>query len=341
MSEQETPRKRPALWKRYLPLIITVLIFVYIFRRVPFPRFLAAMEGADYVGFFSLMIPNSMFYFAWDTLVLAFLMRWFHGPLAYRDLLPVRAVSYVVSLMNTHVARGAMAFYLTRQLRAPFFQLASTVMFLWLVELTHLALWATLGMLLFHHLIPGKYFWVPVGYAVFWFVFLVYVRTDFAPWRVVTAPLGRLVGLQPRGRVRDWAIFRTFRQAPFKRYAQFVGLRAPMFAVSLVFHYFAVQTFGMHLPLGRMLAFLPIIFMLASLPITVAHLGTTQAAWILFFNSYASESQLLAYSLASHLAFVLGRAVLGLVFMPRAYKELVGPFHALRLPAHSASEAGR
>lgn len=337
---QARPRT-PALWRRYLPLLLTVLIFIYIFRRVPFSRFLEALQGADYVGFFSLMLPNSMFYFAWDTLVLAFLMRWFHGPLAYRDLMPVRAVSYVVSLMNTHVARGAMAFYLTRQLRAPFFQLASTVMFLWLVELTHLALWATGGMLAFPGLTPSKMYWVPVGYAVFWFIFLVYVRTDFAPWRAVTRPVGSLLGLKGRGRVRDWPIFRTFRQAPFKRYAQFVGLRAPMFLVSLIFHYYAVRTFGMELPLGQMIAFLPIIFMLASLPITVAHLGTTQAAWILFFNGYASESQLLAYSLASHLAFVLGRAVLGLVFLPRAYKDLVGPFQALRLPAASASEASR
>jgi len=337
----EVAPRPPALWKRYLPPLLTVLIFIFIFRRVPFHRFLAALEGADYLGFFSLMLPNSIFYFAWDTLVLAYLMRWFHGPLAYRDLLPVRAVSYVVSLMNTHVARGAMAFYLTRQLRTPFFQLASTVMFLWLVELTHLALWATGGMLVFPSLIPRNIYWVPVGYAVFWFFFLIYVRTDFAPWRAVSGPLGRALGLKERGRVRDWAIFRTFRQAPFKRYAQFIGLRAPMFFVSLIFHYFAVRTFGIELPLGQMIAFLPIIFMLASLPITVAHLGTTQAAWIIFFNAYASESQLLAYSLASHLAFVLGRAVLGVVFLPRAYKDLVGPFQALRLPAQSATEAGR
>lgn len=327
-SSQAVERKKPAaLWKRVLPPIVTLVIFYFIFQRIPFERFLAALQRADYPRFFLFMIPNSLFYFCWDTLVLAFLMRWFHGPIRYRDLLPVRAVTYVVSLMNTHLARGAQAFYLTRKLRAPFLQLASTVMFLFLVELTHLAIWATAGMVVFPHLMPAGLFWIPVGFVLFWLFFLSYVRLDFAPWRVVLSPVsGLFPPLRGRGRVREWALLRTFRMAAPKRYVQVVLLRAPMFLVSLLLHYMAVQTFGMEIPLGRLMAFLPVVFMLASLPVTVAHLGTTQAAWIFFFNDYAAESQLLAYSLASHLAFVLGRALLGLVFLPRAYKDLVGTF---------------
>jgi hypothetical protein len=335
-------KKKDELWKRILPVIITIVIFYFIFQRVPFTRFLAALAMADYPRFFLYMIPNSIFYFCWDTLVLAYLMQWFHGPMRYRDLLPVRAVTYVVSLMNTHLARGALAFYLTRQLRAPFFQLASTVMFLYLVELTHLAIWATVGMVSFSHLIPEGVFWIPIGFVVFWLVFLSYVRLDFAPWRLLLSPMGRLFPrLQGRGRVRDWAIMRTFREAAPKRYLQVVLLRAPMFMVALLLHYLAVQTFGMEIPLGRLVAFLPIIFMLASLPITVAHLGTTQAAWIFFFNDYAAESQLLAYSLSSHLAFMLGRALLGLVFLPRAYQDLVGSFRRAGVPQTGSLPAAR
>ncbi len=313
-------------WKRLLPALITLAIFYFIFQKVPFGRFLEALQQADYPRFLALMIPNSIFYFCWDTLVLAYLMRWFHGPLPYRELLPVRAVTYVVSLMNTHLARGAMAYYLTRRLRAPFFELASTVIFNWLVDLTHLAVWATCGMAVFAAVLPEEVFWVPVGFVAFWFAFLLYVRGDVAPWRLLLEPLGRAFPRwRGRFRVREWALLRTFREAPLKRYGQFILLRAPMFFVALVFHYFAVQAFGIEIPFGRMLALLPIIFMLASLPITVAHLGTTQAAWIFFFQAYAPAPRLLAYSLASHLAFVLGRALVGLIFLPHAYKEVFGP----------------
>ena len=32
------------------------------------------------------MVPNTLFYFAWDTLVLAAVVRWFHGGVPYREL---------------------------------------------------------------------------------------------------------------------------------------------------------------------------------------------------------------------------------------------------------------
>jgi hypothetical protein len=332
-TNQSAHTQSPPAWKRLLPLLVTVAIFYFIFLKVPFARFLEALQQADFPRFLALMVPNSVFYFCWDTLVLAYLMRWFHGPLRYRELLPVRAVAYVVSLMNTHLARAAMAYYLTRKLRMPFFELASTVIFNWLVDLTHLAVWATCGMAVYAALLPEEVFWMPLGFVTFWFAFLLYVRGNVAPWRLLLEPLaGYFPRWRGRFRVREWALLRTFREAPLKRYAQFILLRAPMFFVALVFHYFAVQAFGIEIPFGRMLALLPIIFMLASLPITVAHLGTTQAAWIFFFQAYAPAPRLLAYSLASHLAFVLGRALLGLVFLPHAYKEVFEPFRRTMAP---------
>jgi hypothetical protein len=65
--------------------------------------------------------------------------------------------------------------------------------------------------------------------------------------------------------------------------------------------------------------------MVAALPITVARLGTTQAAWVFFFDGYADTPSLLAFSLAAHLTFVVTRSLLGIVFLPRAYSDLISP----------------
>src|SRR6187549_1991377 len=92
--------------------LLTVAIFALIMRRVPVAALADALRSADYARFLALMIPNTLFYFAWDTLVLTFVIRWFHGPVAYRDLMPVRAASYVVGFFNTNLGRGAMAAYL-------------------------------------------------------------------------------------------------------------------------------------------------------------------------------------------------------------------------------------
>jgi hypothetical protein len=309
--------------KRVVPLLVTIGVFVVIFQRVPLDRLVQALRDADRETFLLLMIPNTVFYFCWDTLILTAAIRWFHGPITYRDLLPVRAASYVVAVFNTNLARGAVAAYLARRLQAPFLPLGSTVIFLLLTEYTHLVGWATLGMVLGGSDVPRDLLWVPPAVATFWLVFLGYARLGVTPRAVWHALRRTRIDLRTSDGVRNWAILQTFRVAPVTRYVQIIALRTPMFFVSLCFHYFAAAAFGIEIPFVQLLAFLPIIFMLAALPITVAHLGTTQAAWIFFFSQYAPAPRLLAFSLAAHATFSVTRALIGAAFTPWAYRDLV------------------
>jgi hypothetical protein len=57
--------------------------------------------------------------------------------------------------------------------------------------------------------------------------------------------------------------------------------------------------------------------------VTVAHLGSTQAAWIFFFSQFAPTPRLLAFSLAAHLVFAFTRALLGVLWLPTVYSDLV------------------
>ena len=147
-------------------------------------------------------------------------------------------------------------------MHAPFLELGSTVLFLVLTEYTQLVLWAMLGLLGLRAEVSRSLLAVAAGVAMLW----LFVRWLLAP--------------------RAWSIARTFRLATPRRYATIVLLRAPMFFVSLVLHYQAAHAFGFHIPFGHLLTFLPVIFMVAALPVTVAHLGSTQAAWIFFFSQY-------------------------------------------------------
>ena len=87
---------KPARFRMVNPIVaasVTLAIFALILRRVPLAALSSALREADYGLFLALMIPNTLFYFMWDTLVLTIVIRWFHGPVPYRDLLPVRAAS--------------------------------------------------------------------------------------------------------------------------------------------------------------------------------------------------------------------------------------------------------
>ena len=127
-------------WARRLwPLATTVVIFVAIFSRIPFSRLGEALSRADLLPFLALMAGFSLAFFTIDTLVLALAIRWFHGPLPYRDLLPVRASTYLVSLVNTQLAQGALALYLHRRFRTPLGAITGTVLTLILLEVTQLS----------------------------------------------------------------------------------------------------------------------------------------------------------------------------------------------------------
>jgi hypothetical protein len=306
--------RRQALVHPIVSVLLTASIFALILRRVPLSALAAAIHDADRGRFLALMIPNTLFYFAWDTLVLTIVVRWFHGAVRYRELLPVRAASYVVGFFNTNLGRGAMAAYLSRRLHAPFLELGSTVLFLVLTEYTQLVLWAMLGLLGLRAEVSRSLLAVAAAVAVFWLV----VRWLLAP--------------------RGWSISRTFRLATPARYGAIVLLRAPMFLVSLVLHYHAAHAFGIHIPFGQLLTFLPVIFMVAALPVTVAHLGGTQAAWIFFFSQYAPTPRLLAFSLAAHLVFALSRAVCGVLWLPVAYSDLVAPAPGSKLAASTTAK---
>jgi hypothetical protein len=131
---------------------------------------------------------------------------------------------------------------------------------------------------------------------------------------------GKLGALSQR--LSDSVLLSTFRRVRPRHGAIILGLKGSVFCLALLVHSQALTFFGIEIPLVRLMSFLPVVFLVAALPITVAHLGTSQAAWIFFFSSYASEADLLAYSLVSHLTFMLANGTFGVLFLPKAYGDL-------------------
>ncbi|HEY7817254.1 MAG TPA: hypothetical protein VIG29_03470, partial [Vicinamibacteria bacterium] len=239
-------------WRAVLPPLITAAIFVLIFRKIPFERFTVALRDADYATFFTALLPFSVFYFTLDSVVLWRVVRWFHGDLELGDLLPVRAVDYLLSILNHRVSQGAMVVYLSRRLSTSLLEIASSILFLDFLQRTHLILWAGIGMALVSETLPLKLLLVPLGLALLWAIFLSWVHGGFAF-------VGRYL------RAPDWRLFRTFRLARASHYAQVLLWKAPLLLAAVFAHYHATRAFGFEIPMTRLLATLPIIFMVGSL----------------------------------------------------------------------------
>ncbi|HEY5870335.1 MAG TPA: lysylphosphatidylglycerol synthase domain-containing protein [Candidatus Tectomicrobia bacterium] len=305
-SLEDISRKR-TLWARGVPIVLTVVIFCLIFWRIPFGAFWQALSKAQLLPFLTLMGAFSLCFFLLDTFVLSRLIRWFHGPLPYRELLPVRAVTYLVSIINTQLAQGALALYMHRRFRTPLAQITSTVALMILLETTNLILFATIGCLAFPGGAPLALLALPLILVLVWLLIMGLAR-------------GKLGVLGQR--LSGSELLSTFRRARLRHCVVILGLKGAVFFLALLVHSQALAFFGIHIPLMRLVAFLPIVFLVGALPITVAHLGTSQAAWIFFFSAYAPEADLLAYSLVSHLTFMLSNGTFGVLFLPRAYSDL-------------------
>jgi hypothetical protein len=60
--------------------------------------------------------------------------------------------------------------------------------------------------------------------------------------------------------------------------------------------------YGILTPFAQLVLLLPLVFLPVALPITAAHLGTGQAAWLLFFSGNALDVKILI----SPLCFAMG-----------------------------------
>lgn len=252
-----------------------------------------------------LLVPYSIFYFLVDTFVVQQAVSWFNVPVRYRDVLPVRATTYILSLVNTQLGQGGIALYLNRRHRIPFWEVTSTVLFVSFVEIYQLALYSFVGAAASGELGRGVPVWV---YGIL---------------------AGYLVGhlwyfSRSRARGADRVpVLRAFRRARPTHYLLLLLYKTPNLLAAVAVHWLALPLFGMHIPFTTLLTYLPIVFFCAALPIAAAHLGPSQAAWTYFFREAAPAPSLLAYSLAAHVSFMVTNAVIGLCFLRRASRELV------------------
>ena len=325
----EIPAARATpLWRKALPYLGTLAIFALIFWRIPIRKVEQALSQVPILDFLAVFMPYSLFYCAIDSACLTWVVNRFNARMLYRDILPIRASMYVLALINTSLAQGGVAYYLHRKAGITFLGALSSVLFIAMLEIYQLFLFSTLGVI----------FYTPVGAQIRIVAILriVYI----AAWALLAGIMIFFAMARRSARIRNWvetgragALLATFIQARPLDYLAVLAIKAPTFLASVVAQYYALALYGIAIPFVKLMLFLPLVFLAAALPISVAHLGTSQAAWLLFFSTNATPAKIVAYSLAAQLTFMLCNALIGLVFLPRASRELT----ALRAETTSSS----
>lgn len=310
------PRISNAVGRVVFPLI-TLGCFVYLYRRLDGA---AIREGLSLVAYMTqvfadvqwlrwllLMMVYSCFYLAIDTLVVTRALHWFAKPIRYRDILPIRASAYIISIFNEQIGKGAMAYYLNRRDQVPGWEVASVMLFVMFCEIFYLLIWATVGFVFSSASLPDVFGLMPYiasGAAVVFILWVLYFQ-------------GKLL---PRNRLREKRIFHAFRIARLRHYASFFLLRSPALLAAVFVYTIALNLFGVEASFLSLLGYLPVIFFAATIPTPMRAAAIT--FWVILFPE--NEGEMAAFGFVQHNFFIFFNALIGTVFWRRAQRELFG-----------------
>jgi len=264
-------------------------------------------RDVQWIPWIALMVAYSGFYFLIDTLVASRALTWFIKPIRYRDILPIRASAYIISIFNEQIGKGAMAYYLHRRDRVPGWEVGSVMLFVMFCEVFYLLFWATVGFAFTGASLPPAFALVPWLAAV--------ALPVLALWMLYFR--GKLL---PGLHLRDKRIFHAFRQASPRHYAQFLLLRSPALLAAVVVYTVALRLFGVEASFLSLLGYLPVVFFAAAVPTPMRAAAIT--FWVILFPE--NEGQMAAFGFVQHNFFILFNALIGVAFWPRAQRELFG-----------------
>ena len=268
-------------------------------------------QGADWLLWLTLMIPYSLFFFFIDAHATWRVIKWFNtSEIRLTNILPIRASAYILSLVNEQVGKGAMSLYLLRRHEVPVWKAISSMILLGIVEIYQLLIFSAIGVFFYYDLVVEASTMLPLTKILGGVYLVMFLYFPFHIYYFNGSIL-------KNSTLRDKQIFHALRQARLLDYILILLCKAPNLLGAVIVYTLALDLFGVEVGFGQMMAFLPVIFIAAALPLPF-HAGAL-LLWTVLFPAFPEVG---AFSLVMHTFFVSFNATIGLIFLPKANKEL-------------------
>jgi hypothetical protein len=294
--EERPAVKTTRVLRALLPLAVTLGVFWAISRRVDWVDAFAHIHADA----FRVLLPALAVWAAASLWVDAVSLARSAGGSARASLLAMarlKAATYPLGILHYALGAGALVVLLRRRAGRSLAEATGVVMLLSAFDLLALLLLAAFA---------GA--WLATEAAS--------VRAGVLAAALVGAPLGLLLlrterRLGPLEPLRNLGVLRTARELPTTRLFELLGLRLAFVVVFIALGGAALVSFGIRPPAGVLVVGLAQVALVAALPIAVAGLGTSQAAFLYVFRSLAPADELLACSVALSAGMIAVRVGLG------------------------------
>lgn len=298
-----------SLLRRLLPWVVALGILAVLFRRAGGAELRQALAEADIALLLGATALCTVGMYLIDVLAFTRTISWFNCRIGFREVAPVKAASYLLNVLNYSAGTASVALWLNRQRAVPFLEAAAALLFLNVTDALVLVCFMAAA---FPALDPP----LSSGVGAIVLVAVGAFSGHLLYWR-------KGIDFLVLGRLRRWPIFKSFREANLGHYLQLAAVRIPFILLFVLNHWLGLLAFGVDVPFLTVLAYVPILSFIGTIPITVAGLGTVQAATVFLFAPWAPEATLLAFSLAMTVLLTAARALLGVPVFRRVSNELI------------------
>jgi hypothetical protein len=288
--------------KRIGPWLVAGGLLFYVFRTVKLDRVWEAVLGVGPVSVLLIALAYFVYSYFADVVATWATFRWFCAPLRFWDVAAIRGATYLLAIVNYNLGQGGIVYVVGKKRGVGVARATGTVLLTMGVMLVALFMLAGIGSVFGdpHDTRLRLVRWICGGGLLGFVAYLgvIKLRPAFLARREVLRPLFD-AGLV--GHLKAWLV----------RFPHVVG--------HVVFQWLLLRLFHIDLPFAAAAMLLPIIFVIAWVPITVQGLGTQQVAALALLAPFSTalpevaQGQIVAFSLVQSALFTACSIVTGLI----------------------------
>jgi hypothetical protein len=250
--------------------LIGAVLVGYVVLRLDFRAFARALAQTHFVSYFAFTAVFLCLLLLADSWATAFAYRRLVAPVRVGEIVTIRGASYLLSLINHHVGQGWLTYFVARTYGAPLWRVAGATLLVYVTTFGCLFLLAALAL--------------PVNYrAVPWLL------PTVGALAIGAVAYAIVIGTAPR-LLRRQQTTAALLEAGVSGHLAALLHRMPHVAVLFLGTWLPFRFFGVDVPFAHALAYVPVIMLAQTLPITPQGLGTRDVVALELLASYGQGS---------------------------------------------------
>jgi hypothetical protein len=299
------PNLRPAwrLWLgRLAPYLIAIGVITFILNRYSIEAIGAEMARGNSLPLIPIAIVTYIGSLLWVTAAdkLVFLGAVGRDSPSYFSIARGKAACVLLHIVHYALGQGAYATWIGRRTGIGLARTGGLIGYIVLAELCSVSLFAVVVIAIGRPAVPSALVATAGGIALV---------------------LVLLILLAPITRMEKIAALETWSRVGRARGLGQIGARLLQHTTTTTGTWIAAQAFGLDVPFAVMLSYIPVILIVASLPVNIAGFGAVQGAWLLL-TPWASAERILAFSVVWQAASALALVLRGLPFLRPVLAEI-------------------